>query len=115
MNDRVLSSYFSIVRKFEEVKLKLKQNKIWPAGNALNILFSIFGYKYENAIINHNFYHFSSEAWILTVFRQLKEKLIAQGQINFNNFSFNEILESRARLRLHQLAKSAWIICRGEM
>jgi hypothetical protein len=88
---KTINKYFKLVNNFDNIKKFLKENKI----TLLHYLFSNF-YKFSNAIEHANFYHYTVEAWILTIFKQLELKYINDlsiGISSFLNYSFNDILE----------------------
>jgi hypothetical protein len=93
-----LLSYSLLLKRIDKIKQKINQNK-----NCLvNYFFNLFGYKFQNKIQNPNFYHYTSEAWILTILKQLKEELDNREEGEIREKSFNELLKIIKNIELDE-------------
>jgi hypothetical protein len=89
---RTINKYFRLVNKFEKIKTYLKNSK----EGFMNTFFNIFAYRFETPLVRPNFYHYTAEAWLLTVFKRLQmdyQEEMMKGIKDFLNYSFNDILE----------------------
>lgn len=89
---RTINKYFSLVNKFEKLKTYIKNSK----EGFMNTFFNLFAYRFETPLIRPNFYHYTAEAWLLTVFKRLQmdyQEEMVKGKKDFLNYSFNDILE----------------------
>lgn len=84
MNGNDLAKSFYLQRKFEE--LNMKQNE---ANSFISRLLSI--YNYHSPINRRIIFHSFSQSWILALTKQLKNKLLSEGNLEFNLISFEEI------------------------
>ena len=84
MNGNYIAIYFFALRQFEGLNEKEKRF------NMLNYLLS--QYSFLGEIKHKNIFHILSECWILTLSKQFKTKLLENGELNYSQFTFNQIL-----------------------
>lgn len=68
--DNQLDYFFTLSSQFESTKGYLKKYSSY----VINTLFSYLGYQYKGEIENTNILHLSAEAWLLGLFKELKNE-----------------------------------------
>lgn len=84
MNGNYIAIYFFALRQFEGLNEKEKRF------NMFNYLLS--KYSFLGEIRHKNIFHILSECWILTLSKQFKTRLLENGELNYSQFTFNQIL-----------------------
>lgn len=84
MSGNELAKTFYLLRKFEE--LNMKQNQ---SNSILSRLLSL--YNFHSPINRRIIFHSLSQSWLLALTKQFKNKLIEEGNLQFNLILFEEI------------------------
>lgn len=69
----------------------VKQYLLSSNSNVIKKYFSLLGYKYNSIIPNNNFFHFATEAYIITILKEAKEEIL-EAELYMNVLS-NDIEE----------------------
>ena len=95
-----LNKYFSLLNEFERVREDLKNQ----TRGYLDSMLKLIKYKFTNPVKDPNFFHYASEAWLLSVFKNLRTVLhedLNQGKDYFS-ITFNDLLEKIYQLKIDE-------------
>lgn len=103
---KTLNSFFKLLSDNQNIRAVLNSNK----NQIANYLFSVLGYKFEGSIHNANFYHYTSEAWLLAMYQELKEDLQKEILNKLKNneqainieYDYNNIIEKISNLNVDE-------------